>query len=407
MLLLFSIYFLISLPLFPCQEDSSSRESKYDSFEHMSYESTGFCEAPQSSDSPICVPYKNFTFSHIWSENSAEYLKNLINSKIAENPNYNKKLAARLVKNIMKNSTSVELFAKEEINDGEWLSSFNYKDSLTVTAINYALFTDEFLALKKYKKAGLPSIFLPENDKIFEKFFNTIINLLLHLKNLGFSKIKEQILLLPENLEKFNFFKFTAYEIENLMKGDEIQGKFSKIHTYYQEGYKLFKESLVNSWPKELIKALFHYEEFPYEDFAYCLTIFYFKYNSYALPNIFHNSQHKQENKTINSTLFTTEFLNKTPVDEEFLSENKLLSLKKFKLFSPQKFEKDERLVIDYGRVGAADYIMTGDFKGGIDTLEDECFEIFFLNADSAERYKEPGKFIKNSIITVNFPLFL
>ena len=392
MLLLFSIYILLSLPLLSCQEDESSREPSYASYEHRSYEATGFCH-PSESLSPICVPYKNFTFSAIWSENTPESLETLLNSKIGENPNYSSKLEARIVKTLSK--SSVELFAKEEISEGEWLSSFNYKDSLTVTAINYDLFTEDFLALKKYRKSGLPSISLAENDLLFEKFFTTIINLLLHLKNLRFSKIKEQILLLPENLEKFDFFKFTAFEIENLMKGDEIQGKFMNIHTYFQEGYKLFKESMVTSWPKELIKELFHYEEFPYEDFAYCLTIFYFKYYSYALPNIFHRSQHHDDKTTRNSTLFSTEFLNKTPVDEEFLNENQKLSLRKFKLFSPRKFEKDEKIVLDYGRVVAADYIAVGEYQGGMDTLEDECFEIFFFNAESAQRHNEPGKFRK------------
>ena len=41
------------------------------------------------------------------------------------------------------------------------------------------------------------------------------------------------------------------------MKGDEIQGKFQTIHSYFSEGSKLFKETIMTSWPLDLIMDLF------------------------------------------------------------------------------------------------------------------------------------------------------
>ena len=369
------------LPFFLCFENPE----KYNNIEFMSEEISGYCGDFNPDD--MCIPFKNFTFQKIWSDYPPELVKDLINKKVTQGQNYNKKLEARVVDN-----ETVQLFAKEDIQAGEELSSFNYKDSLSVSSVNFNLFTDDFVALKKNIKKGLPELFLPEDNKSYEKFFNMIINLLLHLYNIQYSKIKEQILILPRTLDKYGFFHFTPYEIENLMKGDEIQGKFQTMHSYFSEGYKLFKETIMTSWPRDIIIDLFHVDEFPYQDFVYCLAMYLFRYQDQLLPNIFHNNNERQYNKPANYTVFNFEFLNRTSKDEENLDDNEIQALKKIKIISPMTFQKGSKIILDYSGPDSQTYIITGEYKEEEDTLEYECFDIFWLNPESSKRYyNEPS----------------
>ena len=217
-----------------------------------------------------------------------------------------------------------------------------------------------------------------------------MIGLLLHLYNIEHSKIKEQILLLPRNLDNYEFLRYTPYEIENLLHGDESQTKFKNIYTYLFEGYRSFKETVINSWSKELVLELFHVEEFPYQDFVYCLMIYLMKYEKQMLPNVFHANQLREFNKTNEYAMFSFEYFNKTPIDED--EEDQINNFRRVKIFAPRTFQKGEKLILDYNRYDAVSYMLTGEFNGEMDTIEQECFDIFFLNEESSKRYKEPSK---------------
>ena len=382
-------FLALSLLVFCQDEEEELPKEKFNTISDMLHENTGYCE-DLSSNKSLCAPYKDLTFVKIWDEYPPETIKSMINQKIRQNPAYNQKLEARIV-----DGGLVRFFAKEEINAKEILHTFNFRDALSSSEINLNLFSDDFEALKKYKK--LPTLFLPDGNKNFQKFLNMMISLLLHLYNLEYSKIKEQILLLPKNLEEFEFLKYTPYEVENLMKGDEIKTKFKNIYVYLHEGHTTFKETVINSWSKELVMDLFHVEEFPYQDFVYCLLIYLFKYENQMLPNIFHGAQEKENFKPPKYSIFSYEYFNKTPIEEE--DEFQMANYKRVKVIAPKAFKKDERVILDYNRYDAASYMMTGEYKEGDETLESECFDIFWLNEESSKRYNEPSIFI----ITIKF----
>lgn len=392
--LIFSLFVLFSISF--SQQDSEEPLFTYNSLSDMAVERTGFCN--ESSD-PLCIPYKNFTFEHIWSQYPPEVITDLVNQKINKDPKLSKKIEAKIIKN-----GQTRLFAKETIENQEILSSFLLKDSLSCSSINLNLFNDDFIPLKKYRR-GLPSLSLPEKDKEgILKFFNMVINLLLHLYNLEYSKIKEQILLLPRSLDQYEFLQYTPYEIENLMIGDDLRSKLLDMITYFKEGYKLFKETIITSWSKEIVNELFHVEEFSYPDFTYCLSIYLMRYNLGVLPNIFHNNLQKEFNKSIN--LMTFEFVNKTPIDFDLLDEDQIDSYKLFKITAQKKYEVGDEIIIDYRRFYAEDYLMSGEFNGEEDTLENECFLLFFLNEESSKKYNEPGIFF-NFLVFLVFLVFL
>ena len=91
------------------------------------------------------------------------------------------------------------------------------------------------------------------------------------------------------------------------------------------------------------------------------------------------------------------EYFNKTPIEEE--DEFQMANYKRVKVIAPKAFKKDERVILDYNRYDAASYMMTGEYKEGDETLESECFDIFWLNEESSKRYNEPSIFI----ITIKF----
>ena len=222
-----AFFLLVLIALTSCQEEDGPPQDKFNTFRDMAYDNSGYCQ-DVFSNKTLCAPYKDLTFQRIWDDYPPEAIKTMLNEKIRQNPLYNQKLEARVV-----DGEKVQLFAKEEINEKENLFTFNFRDALSSSEINMNLFSEDFQALKKYKK--LPTLFVPENDKNFNKFLNMMIGLLLHLYNIEHSKIKEQILLLPRNLDNYEFLRYTPYEIENLLHGDESQTKFKNIYTYLFE----------------------------------------------------------------------------------------------------------------------------------------------------------------------------
>lgn len=389
----FLLILILSFTVFSQEEDEPTI-NLYTTINHMMYDYNGECNN-LITEKDICVKTLNISFSNIWTQYSAENIKDLLNQKIKSSPDdFNQKLEAKVV------DGEVHLYAKEEIQKEEWLGTFNLKESLTVSQVNFNLFSDDFKALKKHKN-GLPTLLIPEKDLSFEKFFNLMINLLLHLKNFEHSKLKTEILLLPKNLQELELFKFTPYEIENLLKGDELQTQLLNIIQYFKIGFPLFKETILNSWPPELIQDLFHQDEFVFEDFVYCLTMYLTRFNEESLPGIFHSALGKVMNSISNPfPPFKLGYTNKTQLDFDLLEQKEILNYKQFKAISQKKFEKGERIFIDYGRGTSGNYFLTGMYNGEEDTFEEECMQFVTFNKEAAKKYNEPGNsFVLFSLI--------
>lgn len=370
------------VPLF-CQSDDDDIYPKYNTLEHMAFDFDGHCDSKLIEEGG-CLPIRNFSFSKIWEEYPPEKIKEIVNKMLSENSNYNGKILANIDEN-----GKLALFAKEAIEKEELLGTLSLKESLSVSNVNFNLFSSDFHILQKYKN-GLPPLSIPHNDRAHEKFFNLMLNLLLHLHNIEYSKIKAVILMLPQNLDNYELFKFTPYEIEMIFKGDEIQTQINNLYNYYKIGFQLFKETMLNSWAQETIVDLFHREDFLYQDFIYCLTLYIFGFYNEMLPGIFFGTQGKIVNKT--NSPYSYHYLNKTALDFELMEEAEMLNLKQIQVKAQKKFEKGEKIILDYNGDKALNYFLSGLFNGEEDTLEAECIDFFIFSEEEAKKYNEKGQ---------------
>lgn len=181
---------LIFIPFLFCQ--SNEETPKVETFYTSNlYDPNGYCSEPDED----CFPTKNITFSNIWRDYSKQDLVNMINRRLDAAP-FPNKLRAGL------DSDDIHLFAKEKIQYGELLTSFDIEKTLTCLELNLNLFEDNFV--ESFKEFGkVPKILLDEKQKNFQNFINLALNLLAHLYNFQHSKIKDMILLLPQKVKNF------------------------------------------------------------------------------------------------------------------------------------------------------------------------------------------------------------
>lgn len=123
----------------------------------------------------------------------------------------------------------------------------------------------------------------------------------------------------------------TYFEAKNFIQGDDFYDKLSVFKFFVHQAYKLLKQTINTFWPAEIIHAILHTDNIPYQDFVYVAYVFATRYIDSTLPTVLHNSK-EYSGKHV-SLVLSAETKNK----EDMLPPSQVLQFQEFQIEQIEK----------------------------------------------------------------------